>query len=101
MTLALDASAEREINDAYEYHERERPGHGALLIEELERVVGRAERFPRSGPVVRGLESHDVRSFGLHGFPYAVITARVAGALTVVAFAHEKRAPEYWQDRLL
>ena len=100
MTLALDANAEREINEAYDHHERERPGHGALLVEELERVVARAERFPRSGPLVRGLEAHDVRTFGLPGFPYAIIVARVAGAFVVVAFAHEKRAPGYWQDRL-
>ncbi len=49
---------------------------------------------------MRGLESHDVRSFGLHGFPDAVITAHVAGVLVVVAFAHAKREPGHWRDRL-
>ena len=69
-------------------------------MDELERVVARAQRFPRSGPIVLGLESHDARSFGLSGFPYTVVTARVAGARTVVAFAHERREPGYWRDRL-
>lgn len=68
MTLAFDASDEREINEAYDHHGCERPGHGVLLIEELERVVARAERFPRSGSRVRGFEGHDGRAFGLPSF---------------------------------
>ena len=100
MTLALDASAERELTEAYELHERERPGHGELLLAEIERIVARAERFPRSGSIVRGLEPHDVRSFGLRRFPYNVIVARIGGAPVVVAFAHMKREPSYWRDRL-
>ena len=100
MTLAFDASAEREINEAYDHHERERPGYGELLIEEVERVVARAERFPRSGPRVRGFEAHDGRAFGLPSFPYSLIVARISETFVVVAFAHQKRAPGYWQDRL-
>lgn len=100
MTLAFDAHAAREVLEAYTLHERERPGHGELLVSEIEGILARAARFPRSGARVRDLEPHDVRSFGLRRFPYALIVAHIADTPTVVAFAHTKREPSYWRDRV-
>ncbi len=100
MTLAFDANASRELDEAIDHHERERPGHGELLLLEVERVAARAQRLPRSAPRARELEPYDVRSFRLDRFPYALVVAELRGRQIVVAFAHEKREPAFWRDRL-
>lgn len=41
-----------------------------------------------------------VRSKGVPGFPYRVVYFVLGETLTIVAVAHERRRPGYWQDRV-
>lgn len=100
MSVSFSVEARRELDDAVAFHERERPGHGDLLLSEVETKLERAERFPRSGAIVRGLERHDVRTYGLRRFPFSLVTASISGATVVIAFAHTNREPDYWRQRV-
>jgi toxin ParE1/3/4 len=103
MELPFEDEAVLELEVAAAWYESEREGYGFVFLDEVEAKVGRAARFPGSGPriVLRGLSlHHDVRRFPLERFQYQVITANVAGRRTVVAIAHTSRRPGYWMDRL-
>lgn len=41
-----------------------------------------------------------VRRFRLRRFPYGIVYQVQAEDITIVAFAHHKRQPLYWRDRL-
>lgn len=99
--LPFHPEARTEFKEAVAWHERERAGFGALLIEAVTDKVGQAARFPRSGRPLSGFdEDHDVRQFAVQRFRYVVITALVAGGRKVIAVAHTSREPGYWRDRL-
>jgi toxin ParE1/3/4 len=103
MELPFEEEAARELEAAAIWYESEREGHGEVFLDEVEAKVGRAARFPGSGPRVSlpGLPlGHDVRRFPLERFQYQVITAIVAGRRSVVAIAHTSRRPGYWMTRL-
>ena len=87
--------------EAARYLGRAREGYDLLLLEEYEHVAERAARLPKSGTAVAGFhERHDVRRFSLQRFRYHVVTAIVSGERIAIAFAHMKRRPGYWADRL-
>ena len=101
MLLDFHPDALDELDAAVRWYEQQRPGHGRLLHEQVRRRVGQAARYPQSGAPVLGCNpSHDVRCFGLHRFPFCVVTAEFKGQRLVVAVAHTCRRPGYWQDRL-
>ncbi|WP_428094804.1 hypothetical protein [Demequina sp.] len=41
-----------------------------------------------------------IRRKGVAGFPYGVIYLVVDGAVFVIAYAHDRREPGYWTQRL-
>ncbi len=101
MLLEFHPEALEELAGAVRWHERERPGYGRLLYDEVRKRVAQAGSFPKSAPAVRGFEPrYDVRCFFLRKFKYAVITAIVNGQRFVIAIAHTSREPRYWRDRL-
>ena len=101
MRLPFEAEAFAELEAAATHYESERRGYGALFVSEVRRAVERAAELPWSGHrVLRTRRDHDARRFVVRRFPFAVITAIVAGQRAVVAIAHTARRPRYWRDRL-
>ena len=50
--------------------------------------------------VEAALQSMTVRRYLLHQFPYKVLTVNLAEQIIVIAFAHTKRKPGYWLERV-
>ena len=101
MLLEVHPEALEEFDVAVVWHDRERPGNGLLLYEEVRKRVAQAARLPKSGAPVLGFKpEYDVRSYGVRRFRYRVITAVVKGSLFVIAVAHTSREPRYWRARL-
>jgi plasmid stabilization system protein ParE len=65
MRLPVHPEAAAELGAAVTWHERERPGQGSLLMDELARRVEQAARFPRSGAPGPGLR-RSVRRAHVH-----------------------------------
>ncbi len=96
----LDEAAS-ELDAAVEYIERERRGYGQLLLDEYAEKLRQIQSFPHSGPVVSELpRSYTLRAFSLQTFRYSIIVGEIDGMPTIIAFAHQNRAPDYWHSRL-
>jgi len=94
-------AAREELDEAAERYEAERPGLGADLIDEYERKLAQALRFPESGPRLPMFQAkHDVRQFVFARFPFTLVMATVVETPTVIAVAHQRRRPGYWRGRL-
>ena len=95
MRVSFNELAERELNDAAQYYERERPGLGAAFIAKVQRCTAAALEFPQSSPVVLG----HVRRWLCRGFPYGVLYSVEEDELRILAVMNLRRRPGYWVGR--
>lgn len=93
--------ATSELLEAIRYYHRKRAGLGddfaARARAALRDVVDSPDTWPRvldwnEPPVLRG------RKF--RAYPYRVVYYIRADEIVVIAYAHEKRRPGYWQGRM-
>ena len=95
LSQSIHRLAERELNEAAQHYERERPGLGLDFIEQVKRCLGAILDFPMLGaPIALG-----VRRRLLHRFPYAIIYSVKPDCIRVLAVMHLKRKPTYWVGR--
>ena len=54
MVVSFHELAERELNDAAQYYDREQPGLGAAFIADVRRCTDAILEHPEAGPVIHG-----------------------------------------------
>jgi plasmid stabilization system protein ParE len=94
--VAFLALAEKELDDAVAWYDRQAAGLGRELLDELDRALRSALAFPLSYPEIEP----GLRRCRLGRFPYGVIYGLDGDTLVVVAVAHLHRQPRYWIDRI-
>jgi hypothetical protein len=101
LTLAVQAEAAAEVRDAIAWFDKGAQGRGQVFRSAFNDVVDRCLLWPESAPVY-GIDAGEVivRSAGVPGFGYAIVYLVEGDVLYVVALAHERRRPGYWQARL-
>ena len=95
MVVSFHELAERELNDAAQYYERERAGLGAALIAEVERCAAAIVEHPEAGSVIRG----NVRRRFCRRFPYALLYTVQPDEVRILAVMNLRRRPTYWVAR--
>ena len=93
--VSFHEAAQSELNEAAGFYNLEYHGLGESFIGEVERGVAQACDYPESCPVIRGR----ARKMTIRKFPYSVIYSVVGDHVRVLAVAHHRRRPFYWQDR--
>jgi toxin ParE1/3/4 len=95
VTVVVGAAATTDIRAACEYYRRSGSGVEAQFLDEIDRVFGRLESFPRSAPAVADRPS--VRRAPLRHFPFGVFY-RLAepDRIEVLRVIHTARSPETW-----
>jgi len=88
--------AQRELEDAVAWYNRQAAGLGQELLDELDRAVRRAVAFPVAYPEIES----GIRRCRLARFPYGLIYGVDGETLVVVAVAHLHRRPRYWIGRI-
>jgi toxin ParE1/3/4 len=98
--VRFEDDAEEELRAAVARYEAERPGLGAALLAEVQRVIDLVEKFPGAGAQVPRVGTrYETRGVPLRRFPYVVVYRERTEELQVVAFAHTSRKPGYWRSR--
>jgi plasmid stabilization system protein ParE len=96
MKLKFFPAAEQELLDAaYEYEKQVRD-LGNDFVSEVERVAAILIELPSLGEKLDQIH----RRIPLRRFPYALIFRRDGEVIHVVAVAHRRRKPRYWQPRV-
>jgi len=84
------------MNEAAGYYEERALGLGLSFIEAVERsvdqIIANSETYQLIG--------EDIRRKIMKGFPYSLLYAIECDRIRIVAVAHMKRRPGYWQYRL-
>ena len=101
MSLRFLYEAETEFLAAVRYYAEVDAELADDLIDALDQAVTHAVEFPHLGRVEEAVgDQPELRRYALRRFPYSLLTGMLAGEPVVVAFAHHKREPAYWADRL-
>ena len=88
--------AETELWEAVAYYEEQAAGLGLDFEKEIEQSIQALSDFPERWPI-RG---DGTRRYLLQRFPYLVVYAYHNDHVWIIAFAHCKRRPGYWADRV-
>lgn len=95
-SVRFNRLAGKELWEAVGHYEAEREGLGGEFLDEISRALAFAVRFPKASPLARG----SIRALVVARFPYSILYRVLSrGTLRVLAVAHHKRHPEYWQGR--
>ena len=93
--LVSEPQADREIEAAFQWYEKERAGLGLEFLEELRSTYDRIVEGPLKYQHLRS----DIRRALLRRFPYAVYFAVEQSKIVVLAVLHASRDPAEWQRR--
>lgn len=77
------------------YSDRADQALGMAFIAEFERALNFLSINPELGAVWRGT----ARRFPLRRFPYNLVYQIKPNELRVIALAHQRRRPSYWENR--
>lgn len=87
--------AQAEYQAAFEWYQARSPLAADRFEAELEKVLGLVASSPTMFPLVD--DSH--RYAMLRRFPYSLVYQALPDGVHVVAVAHSRRKPGYWQGR--
>ncbi len=88
--------AEVELWDAVAYYEGKAPGLGLDFENEIENALQMIANQPDRWP----LRNDGTRRYLVHRFPYLIVYVHDNNQVWILAFAHCKRKPAYWQNRI-
>ena len=98
--VRFEDAAEEELCAAVAWYEQQRPGLGAALLAEVQRVVDLVEEFPGLGAQVPRVRTrYETRRVPLGQFPYVLVYRERGEETQVIAFAHTSVKPGYWRSR--
>lgn len=88
--------ADVEVTEAAGYYESHSAGLGSEMLGEVERALIHISTHPEACQLI----GKRVRKKPLWRFPYHLVYAVYPDRIRIVAFAHQKRRPFYWRQRL-
>ena len=103
MTLAWREHAEAldEYRAAATWYETNRSGWGDVFMDAVDAAIESILDPSISWGFYRDRRrTPQVYSRSVPGFPFDIVYLRIDGEVYVVAYAHERRRPGYWTDRV-
>jgi len=95
-SVLLLPEAEREVEEAFWWYERQRRGLGFEFLLAFDAVVEGLQRLPEGHEVV----ALRTRKALLRRFPYLVLYALEEKRILITAVFHGRRDPLRWSDRV-
>jgi plasmid stabilization system protein ParE len=96
MKADFHPTASEEIIETTAYYEGEVPGLGDRFIAEVEKIIEVLCDQPNIGQSI----GEELRRILLARFPYSLIYSIESERIWVIAVAHHRRRPGYWQERI-
>ena len=96
MRLIYHPEAEAELIEAARFYEARVPELGAQFLTAADEALSILRDAPDRWRVIEA----DVRRHAMRRFPYFIYYRLLPGELRILAFAHHRRHPDYWRERL-
>jgi plasmid stabilization system protein ParE len=92
--------AEKEFGEEVAWYRERDPRVASRFSSEVRQALTLLESYPGIGSRVPGVLDSAVRRMPVHKFPYHIVFLDLGNVLEVVAFAHYRRRPTYFLDRI-
>ncbi|MDQ6761703.1 MAG: type II toxin-antitoxin system RelE/ParE family toxin [Bacteroidota bacterium] len=89
--LILQSEAIAELQEAFEWYEKQKQGLGFLLLEEVENCFEKLSLNPQYYTYI----NKKYRRIKVKKFPYLIVYEIEKSAVFINSFFHEKRNPKY------
>lgn len=86
------------MRDAIAWYRSRDPELANRFLNEVYKALAMLERFPDIGGPVFGINDPATRQLPVDTFPYQIVFRKFANRLAVLAIAHERRRPGYWNE---
>ncbi|HEY6073966.1 MAG TPA: type II toxin-antitoxin system RelE/ParE family toxin [Anaerolineales bacterium] len=96
MKIVVRPAAAADIEEAFEWYERQRPGLGEDFLTALDSTLEQVAAQPEAFAVIQRATR---RALIPHRFPYGLFYRIYGETIVVVACMHAKRHPRRWQRR--
>lgn len=90
--------AKRDLREAFTWYRSRDPELANRFLDEVYKTLGMLERFPNVGGPVFGISDSATRQLPVDTFPYQVVFKRFENRTSVLAIAHERKRPGYWNE---
>ena len=98
--IRTEREASDELGEAAVWYEERRSGLGSEFLHAVDATLELISRFAHSGTPVPGLPLDlPVRRAPVTRFPFHVVYIDRDDVIRVLAFAHDRRSPDYWHSR--
>ena len=97
MKFAFHPEARKEINQSFDFYDKQNNKLGTEFLEEVYSTIQRIIEFPKAFPKY----SKNTRKCLTNRFPFAVIYQHTKDEIFIVAVAHLLRKPGFWKERLV
>ena len=99
--IRTEREASDELGEAAVWYEERRSGLGSEFLDAIDATLRLISRFPDSGRRGPGLPLDlPVRRAPVTRFPFHVVYIDRGDVIRVLAFAHDRRSPDYWHSRV-
>lgn len=88
--------AAEEMIEASQFYELRSIGLGVDFLDDVQKVVDTLRAQPLLGEHIEG----GLRNAVLHRFPFTIIYSPEPEEILIVAVAHQRRRPGYWEGRI-
>lgn len=96
MSFRFLAPAQTELLEAIAYYAEINAELGVRFQQSVSKAVRAAAAHPERGAP----RSRNTRRWLVQGFPFGVVYQEVTDEILVVAVAHQRKQPAYWERRL-
>lgn len=99
--LKIHPEAAEELDDAAQWYADQHPSLAHRFLDQIRRAERGISAWPLAGTIFH--HSHEgtpVRSLRVATFPYRIFYFLDECELVIIAYAHERRRPNYWRHRL-
>ena len=95
-SLRIHPAALEEAGAAMDWYARRSKRAAGMFLDELDHAMDLIGQNPEQYP------RHDfgTRRIVLRRFPFVIVFRKAAAGVEIIAFAHGRRRPGYWRERL-
>ena len=98
--LRIGREAKAELAAAFRWYEEQRLGLGRDFLDMVDRALTRIEVDPGVGSRVAAVSDDGIRRIPVRRFPFHVVYVTLPDRIQVLAVAHQRRRPGYWNSRV-
>ena len=96
MMVEFLPEAEEEMMEAAIFYQEQAESLGERFLDDVERATQLLIEQPLIGQQI----NNHLRRLLLHRFPFSLIYSSEPSGILIIAVAHQRRRPGYWQERL-